>query len=150
MLLFHPKSVDFAESPLPGVRSITIDRKADVLAEEWSDAGPHQVFCDATRLRTVVRIVQQLDVGDAANLITAIVPGVQEQLRFQANINNASRGCAVSMLACVVSVITELPPAPSSLPVPGTGSVSRIAMRTITFFAVSTSGFGDPVQTAPL
>lgn len=150
MLLVNPKSVNFAESPLPGVRSIIIDRKADTLAEEWTDIGPHQVFCDAPKLRTIVRIVQQLDLGDAASLIASPVPGVQSQLRFQANINNAPRGCAVSMLACVVSVTTELPPAPSPWPVAGVAAPSRIALRTITFQAISTVGSSDPVQTVPV
>lgn len=150
MLLVNPKSVSFAEIPLPNVRSIIIDRKAVTLAEEWTDSGPHQVFCDATKLRTIVRIVQQLDLGDAANLIAAPVPGVQDQLQFHANINNAPRGCAVSMLACVVSVTTELPTGPIPLPVPGAAPILRIALRTITLAAISPVGSDDPVQTAPV
>jgi len=150
MLLINPKSVAFADSPLPGVRSIIIDRKTDILAEEWTDAGPHQVFCDATKLRTIVRIVQQLDIGDAANLTVAPLPGVQDQLTFQASINNAPRGCNVSMVACVVSVITEIPPSAGFASGGGAGPAARAAVRTITLQAISPDGTADPVQTTPI
>ncbi len=148
MLLINPKSVAFADRSLPGVRSITIDRKTDILAEEWIDAGPHQVFCDATKLRTIVRIVQQLDIGDAASLTVTPLPGVQDQLTFQASINNAPRGCNVSMVACVVSVTTELPPA--GLSSGNAAPVARAAVRTITLHAISPTGTADPVQTTPI
>jgi hypothetical protein len=153
MLVIEPKSVYFADAPLTGVRTIAIERRAATLAEEWSDTGPHQMFCDATRVRTVVRVVQHLDTGDPAALVAAPVPGRQDQLRFEASMGNqGSAGAGAggnrgtrrfAMLACVVAAATELVPGP--LTASGARQAS-VAVRTITLHVVASAPGVDPVQ----
>lgn len=154
MLLIEPRSVYFADVMMSGVRTIAIERRAAALAEEWSDTGPYQVFCDATRVRTVVRIVQQLDVGDPAVLVAVPVPGQQDQLRFEASMGNQGAAAGVvgvgavgrrrfAMLACVVAVATDLVPGPQTA---GGARQASVAVRTITLHAVSIRGGADPVQ----
>ncbi len=153
MLVIEPKSVYFADAPLTGVRTIAIERRAATLAEEWSDAGPHQMFCDATRVRTVVRVVQHLDAGDPAALVAAPVPGQQDQLRFEASMGNQGAAGAAAggnrgtrrfaMLACVVAAATELVPGPLTT---GNTKQASVAVRTITLHVVASVPGVDPVQ----
>ena len=97
MLWIDPDNVTLGALPLPGVSAITVDRRAERAAVEWSDFGPHAVFADVPEQRTTIRLTRTMRPGDTI----APRPGDLATLRFRAAPSLAASG-AVSIFTDAV------------------------------------------------
>lgn len=136
MLCVNPQSVWFADVLLANVRLIAVERRAGSVVAAWADTAPGVMFCDAVQVRTTLKVVQELLTGDAESLMTAPVPGEQDEFRFTAAAQNARAPKVFSARACVVGVTYELPPGP----LVSSGSAAKVAVRTISFELTSPTG----------
>ena len=137
MLLPHPNSLTFADTPLPDATLVTIDRAAAKEILDWSDNGPHPIFADVPEQRTTITIVRTLTRGDLA----APRPGEQGDLTFvfsAAGANTDAQRKRLSATCVVRDIRHELNPAK-----PG-GAHAR---QLITLLALSPTGTEDPITT---
>ncbi len=134
MLALNPSTVTFNLRTFADVSLIALDRAAEKLIEEWSDAGPHTTFVDVAEQRTTIRIVQSISLGDLAGSQPTDPPALGESgnlVFFTAPSATSANRRMVTIPAVVTSVRHDLGAKP--------------ATRTVTLVAVSSAGGVDPV-----
>ena len=134
MIWLDPERVTLSGSPLAGVVSITVDRRASRFVEAYSDAGPHVVFADAPERRVGVRITRRVDQGGAG----AHRPGDAAALAFR--VGPSASDARVREVA--VSVVIEA--------VENRVDRKGGATQVIACVAVSSDGASDPVIETPV
>lgn len=132
MIFLNPQHVQFDGSPVDQVAAIVINRRAERLAIEYSDKGPHPVFVDAPEQRITVVITRDLIEGDPM-IEGAIAPGHAAELSF-ATSPNASEAQSRSFAFTVVVTAVE-----HDL------KRGKGARETITCIAISSNGASDPM-----
>ena len=134
MLWIDPDNVTLGALPLPGVSAITVDRRAERAAVEWSDFGPHAVFADVPEQRTTIRLTRTMRPGDTL----APRPGDLATLRFRAAPSLAASGAvAISTDSVVLSVSHA-------------ADTKRGMTQTIDLLALSSDGALDPITETPI
>ena len=129
MLLLNPRRVEFDGDTWGHVASIAIERSADRLLVEWSDAGPHAVLADVSAQRVRVEIVQELLGED----MDTPKPGRAGPLTFTTSPSSTDQPSReVAMTAVIESVSYEV-------------SLRRGSVRRIALTATSPDGTTDPV-----
>lgn len=136
MLIVNPSSVVLGSEALDNVESVGVERHAEKLVVEWTDAGPHAAFADVPQQRVTARIVQALTgetldgprPGQALtlSLVTAAVGGEIGRRRLSAS--GVVTGCRVDAQRTARG-----------------GS----AQRTIDLVLVSVDGATDPITIGP-
>jgi hypothetical protein len=81
MLFLNPHTVTLGAVVLDRVSAIIVDRTADRLALEYSDAGAYPIYADVPEQRVTVTIVRDLLEGDPL-ILSSMVPGYQVTLAF--------------------------------------------------------------------
>ncbi len=136
MLYLHPTHVTLNTTPLPGVESIAVARKAKAVITDFTDDGPHPTFADAPERLTTLTIKRHIPEPDDA--FAAIALGDQLDLAFRA---------------------ARTPDAPHALRISAriviTGAESSVAgqracAQAITAVAVSTDGGAEPLTVEPV
>ncbi len=139
MIILNPDTVMFDGVRWDGVRSVTIDREAVSVAEEWSDDGPHCLFVDVPRVRTTLRVRRAVEAarGDGSREAPGVLefpgPGDEGVLRVQVGAVRSDRQRRSVEVRCVV-----LRAAVSAGP---EGMTAEIVLA-----GVATLGGIDPVQ----
>lgn len=134
MLILNPQLVRFDSWSWPDASSISIDRAAAHLIEEWTDLGPHAGFIDVSEIRTTIRLTRKLastalddpPLGHLADLAFAVAPHATD-----------ARTRAFEISCVLTSIKTD-----AGGPSPALGT------QTFTFHAVSGSGDIDPIRTS--
>jgi len=129
MLVLSPALVTFGGSRWEHVTLVSIDRSAERVALEWTDAGAHPTLADVPEQRVTVRVVQRVErddlnaprPGDAGELVLYTSPGGGDAGRRK-----------VSAPAVVTHVEHDV-------------TLRRGAQRVIRLVAVSADGAADPV-----
>lgn len=138
VVVLDPARVALAGEALTGVRSVTIDRDAERLLEEWDDQGEHCAFVDVPEVRTIVKIVRLVgrdELGPAAEVGRSTFM----ECAWSAD---ASGGGGVRVSAGVVVVgITHVVPSAEHATRATPGVVQTIEMR-----GVSSTTSSDPVS----
>jgi hypothetical protein len=132
VIWLRPTSVSLGTTALHSIESISIDRVALGLVEEWSDLGPYQVFADVARERITCRIVRTLSLDDATRF-SSPMPGEQHTLSFRIAPSASDAGRTQIDIPIVIRSVEHDPH-----PTRGT----RVA---ITAIAISSDGATDPV-----
>lgn len=107
MIILNPDSVTFDGVRWDGVRSVTIDREAVSVAEEWSDEGAHCLFVDVPRVRTTVRVRRVVEAarGDAPREAPGVLefprPGDEGVLRVRVGAARSDRQRRSVEVRCV-------------------------------------------------
>lgn len=103
MIWLTPDRVLLGTAELASVSSIVIDREAARLNEEWSDLGPHQVFCDVPEQRATVVITRRLNSSDASSP----APGEAHALTFRAAPGQSAVGVRLFSIQVVIVSVTH-------------------------------------------
>jgi hypothetical protein len=129
MLILNPRRVIFADQPWEQVTLVAIDRRAQRLALEWSDAGPHAVFADVPEQRVDLRVVMDVERDD----IGGPAPGQLGELTLVTSPTASdARRRRLTVSAVVTAVSHEV-------------SLRKGAVRTVELVAVSAGGADDPI-----
>jgi len=129
VLVLNPEKVSFAGQVWEAVESIAIDRLVHRLVQEWSDLGPHVVFCDVPEQRVRLVLVQKLDEGS----IESPKPGDAGTLSFEAARSGSDAGRVVVSGDMVVGEVRH--------------EVTRKGgVRSVVMWAVSSDGASDPIS----
>lgn len=123
------RGCDFGDEAWSNIESVAIDRRAERLAVEWSDAGPHPTFADVPERRTLVRVRQSLERGDLGSPAL----GANEALTLVTSPTASDAGRRRLAAQCVVIGVSH-------------EITGGRAVRTIELIAVSANGSSDPVS----
>ncbi len=135
MLILNPSSVVLGSEAMDNVESVAVERHAERLVVEWTDAGPHAGFVDVPQQRVTARIVQALTGGTLegprpgqALTLSLVSSAGGESGRQRLSASGVVTGCRVDVQRTARG-----------------GS----ARRTIDLVLVSADGAADPVSIAP-
>ena len=134
MLWLSAERVQFDGVEYRNVLSVSIDRKATLIAKEWSDFGPHVVFADVPEREVIVHVKRQV----TESAPEAPKPGDHVSLSFQTAIG-ATDAQRRSVQASVVVLGTSIAFAPKQ------GWVESIEC-----LAISADGEADPITMTDL
>jgi len=132
MLWLNPTEATLDGAPLPGVRSVAVDRVTTRTAEERTDAGPHVVFSDAPEQRVTLRLRRRVAGADDAAL-PGVPLGAMAALAFRAAPSSGDRnGRRISATVALRAVEH--------------GFTAREGFtQTLTMTAISPDGAADPI-----
>ena len=129
MLVLNPSEVVFAGEAWKNVRSVTVDRVAEVVIAERGEGGAEVVFADVASVRVNVKVAREMNESD----VSTPRPGQSAVLVFVTSLGASdAQKKTVSMQAVVTSVRHEVN--------------ARGATRVVEFVAVSPDGHSDPVS----
>ncbi|MCR9217581.1 MAG: hypothetical protein NXI14_10310 [bacterium] len=136
MLYLHPTHVTLNTTPLPGVESIAVARKAKSVITDFTDDGPHPTFADVPERLTTLIIKRRVPEPDDA--FASIALGDELDLAFRAaRTPDAPHALRVSARTVITGVESSV-------------ASERECAQTITAVAVSTDGDEDPLTVEPV
>ncbi len=136
MLYLHPTHITLDATPLPGVESIAVTRKAKAVITDFTDDGPHPTFADVPERLTTLTIKRRVPEPDDA--FASVALGDEFDLAFRAaRTPDAPHALRVSARIVITGVESSV-------------AGERECAQTITAVAVSTDGGADPLTTEPV